>query len=244
MSVILFIVGAPTAEYFTAYATGTSPAPTATATVFADHAGQIIAASAIVPVNASGNIDVYSSGGGNLIVDVTGYFLDQLDGTDNLPISGSLAGNGVVVGTNANSGTGASGVTGVISSTTPGSGAAGVFGFSPATGTVGIGVFGQQNGAGWGVHGKALGAGIGGNFLARTGGTGVNGTASGAGSVGGSFSGETGVSVSATETGVKSTTSSTAIGVEALVGIVSSTAVGNGSAGVAGIKTFLWIPKR
>ncbi len=203
VSVILFIVNAPQPEYVTGYATGTSPAPIGTASVFADHAGQIIAASAIVPVNASGNIDIYSSGGGDLIVDVNGYFLDALDGTDNLPISGSVPSNGVVVGTNASSSAGANGVTGVISSTTPGSGATGVFGFSPATGTVGIGVFGQQNGAGWGVHGKVLGSGIGGNFLAGTGGTGVKGAASGVGSIGGNFSGETGVNVAAgTTTGI------------------------------------------
>ncbi len=219
VSVILFIVGAPTPEYFTAFATGTVPAPIGTASVFADTPGQIIAASALVPVNASGNIDVYSSGGGNLIIDVNGYFLDQLDGSDNLPISGSVPGgagtSGVVVGTNASTTNFANGVTGTISTTTGGIYSAGVRGINNSTGGNGIG-----------VYGSAAGAGPGGFFTAGTGGTGVNGLASGAGSSGGNFSGETGVS---------GTSSSTAGSATAIVGTISSTAPGGTSAGVRGI---------
>ncbi len=215
VSVILFIVNAPQAEYFTAYATGTSPAPTGTASVFADHAGQTIAASAIVPVNASGNINIYSSGGGNLIVDVNGYFLDALDGTDNLPISGNVSGatSGVVVGTNNGTGAFANGVTGVVSTTALTIGSAGVRGINNSTGGSSYGVYGSQAGSGSGVLGMAGNGGIGGNFSAGTGGigvqgvigsvpfpgggTGVAGSAFGAGSVGGSFTGETGVRVTA-----------------------------------------------
>ncbi len=237
VSVILFIVGAPTAEYFTAFATGTSPAPTSTATVFADHAGQIIAASAIVPVNALGNIDVYSSGGGNLIVDVTGYFLDTLDGTDNLPISGNVSGatSGVIVGTNASTSNFANGVTGTISTTTGGLFSAGVRGINNSTGDgIGIGVYGSQAGGGYGVFGTASGAGTGGFFIAGTGGTGVHGSASGAGSLGGVFSAETGVSANGTVAGVHGTNASTANFVAGVLGEITSTASGLGSAGVHG----------
>ncbi len=255
VSVILFIVGAPQPEYFTAYATGTSPAPTATATVFADHAGQIIAASAIVPVNALGNIDIYSSGGGNLIVDITGYFLDQLDGTDNLPISGSVPGNGVIVGTNASTTSLSSGVIGTISSTSSSTiSTAGVRGINNGTG--GIGVWGSQAGSGWGVYGTAAGAGFGGNFIAGTGGYGVVGSSSGAGSRGGDFFGLLGVvglgaGASASAEGVSGTAPRFGVfglSTDATNGIATSgTASGTGSfglfafgnSGASGTKSFV-----
>ncbi len=259
VSVILFIVGAPTAEYFTAYATGTAPAPTGTASVFADHAGQIIAASAIVPVNASGNIDIYSSGGGNLIVDVNGYFLNTLDGSDYLPITGNVSGNaagaGVVVGTNTSTTTTASGIAGVISSTSAGVLSSGVFGLNNGTDVTNAGVWGRgkvgvlgdnfANGAvttGIGVEGLANAAGyitagpagIGVAGAANTGGTGVFGTSLGVGSLGGDFSGDTGVRASGTRTGVtaSATGTGTAYGV---LGQVTSASAGNGSAGVRGV---------
>ncbi len=261
VSVILFIVGAPQAEYFTAYATGTSPAPIGTATVFADHAGQTIAASALVPVDASGNINIYSSGGGNLIVDVNGYFLDVLDGTDNLPISGSVPGGAgntdVIVGSNGDTSGSANGVTGVVSSTTPGGFSAGVRGVNNGAGGSGIGVYGSQAGSGWGVYGTAGNSGIGGNFSAGAGGYGVQGAASGAGfggiftagsdgqgvnaqsfgagSVGGVFSAETGVFASGSVTAVSGTSSNTAANATAIVGTISSTSPGFNSAGVRGI---------
>ncbi len=254
VSVILFIVGAPAAEYFTAYATGTSPAPTGTATVFADRVGQIIAASAIVPVSASGNIDVYSSSGGNLIIDVTGYFLDALDGTDNLPISGNVPGgagnSGVLVGTNASTTASANGVTGIIATTESGVDAAGVRGINNGTGPFGFGfgVYGSHASTGVGVFGSAAGAGVGGFFTAGVGGFGVRGVVSGA-STGGLFSaGAGGIGVSGgasgansiggafnANTAVSGTSSSTTSFATAIVGTISSTSPGGFSAGVRGI---------
>ncbi len=234
VSVILFIVGAPTPEYFTAFATGTVPAPTGTASVFADHAGQIIAASAIVPVSASGNIDVYSSGGGNLIIDVNGYFLNTLDGNDNLPISGNVSGatSGVIVGTNTNTSgsNNNNGVTGVISSAAAGGFSAGVRGLNAGNG---IGVWGSAAGTGngWGVYGTTAGAGIGGYFSAGTGGVGVRGVASDANSIGGFFSAETGVS----GTGTGSPFSSYGLrGAAPLVGVFGEATAGNSGIGTAG----------
>ncbi len=239
VSVILFVVIAPQPEYFTAYATGTSPAPIGTATVFADHAGQIIAASAIVPVNSAGNIDVYSSGGGTLIIDVTGYFLNTLDGTDNLPISGNVPGgagnSGVVVGTNADTSNFANGVTGIVSSTAQGRTSAGVRGINNGTGPLGIGVYGSQKGNGYGVEGTVSGAGVGGVFLANGAGTGVLGSAFGGGSIGGNFSAETGVSAFGTGTAIIGTSSSTSATATAIMGTISSAAAGGNSAGVRGI---------
>ncbi len=228
VSVILFIVGAPQAEYFTAYATGTSPAPTGTATVFADHAGQTIAASAIVPVNAAGNINVYSSGGGNLVIDVTGYFLNTLDGSDYLPITGNVPGGaadstvtGVVVGSNDSTTNRANGVTGVITSTSPGNSAAAVRGINNGTGSVGYGVWGSQAGSGIavygssgtggnGVWGEAVGSGVGVTGIAGASGTGVyalagaggTGVSANGGTYGVQATGDVGVSATGTTTGL------------------------------------------
>ncbi len=245
VSVILFIVGAPQAEYVTAYATGTNPAPIGTASVFADHAGQIIAASAIVPVNSAGNIDVYSSGGGNLIIDINGYYLNQLDGTDQLALTGNVPSGNVLSASNASTSVNASGVGGVISSTSAGAFSSGVVGLNNGSGSQSVGVWGRAkvgvfgdtfvNGAftsGVGVEGLANGVtfitpgvnGIGVAGGANTGGTGVYGSSTGSGSFGGDFTGETGVR------GVTSATA-TVFGVS---GQVTNSGAAAGSAGVRG----------
>ncbi len=240
VSLILFIVGAPQQEYLTAYATGTNPAPIGTATVFADHAGETIAASAIVPVNAAGNIDIYSSGGGTLVVDVNGYYLDALDGTDNLPISGNVpggAGNtGVVVGTNGDTTASANGVTGVIASTGPGASSAGVRGINNGTGAAGIGVYGSQAGSGVGgvgVQGASSGAAsAGGSFFGETG---VRGITSDTGAVSGVLGQVTSSSAAADSAGVHGTNASTTAMADGVLGEITSTTPGAFSAGVRGV---------
>ena len=67
----LTTTASPGFGYFTAYAAGEAR-PTASA-LNTDGAGQTRAAGAIVPVSSAG-FDVYSSAGGHLIVDITGYF--------------------------------------------------------------------------------------------------------------------------------------------------------------------------
>ncbi len=256
VSVILFIVGAPQAEYFTAYATGTSPAPTATATVFADRVGQIIAASAIVPVNASGNIDIYSSGGGNLIIDITGYFLDQLDGTDQLRIIANDPGQAAILGQNNSTSAGSHALGGFVNGTGPvhgvqgqagtsaGSGSSGVHGINDSTTAAVDGVLGEitatspgGNSAGVrGINNGTGGFGIG-VFGSQNGsGFGVEGTVTGAG-FGGVFSAGTngiGVSASGGFLGISASAFDTAGAVYGVRGSVSSGAVTN-SAGVRGI---------
>lgn len=56
---------------------------------------------------------------------------------------------------------GASGVYGRITSTSPGGGSGGVWGYNEGTGSNGIGVVGIQNGSGWGVYGEATTGGLG-----------------------------------------------------------------------------------
>jgi hypothetical protein len=68
---------------------------------------------------------------------------------------------------------GAAGVLGEITSTSPGSVSAGVRGINRSTGGAGIGVYGSQDGSGWGVYGIApSGRGV---FGTTTSGTGVRG---------------------------------------------------------------------
>ncbi len=66
-----------------------------------------------------------------------------------------------VEGTTASSSAFAAGVLGVVSSSTPGAYSAGVRGVNEGTGGSGIGVYGSQNGYGWGVYGTSpKGAGV------------------------------------------------------------------------------------
>ncbi|HWR32682.1 MAG TPA: hypothetical protein VN451_04125, partial [Chitinophagaceae bacterium] len=89
-----------------------------------------------------------------------------------------------------------SAVIGTVTTTGPGAFSAGVRGINNGTSGLGIGVWGSQNGGGWGVYGTAL-SGIGGNFIS-TSGTGAYGSStSGTGVFGFSASG---VGVSGTST--------------------------------------------
>ncbi len=256
VSVILFIVGAPQPEYVTAYATGTSPAPIGTASVFADRVGQTIAASAIVPVNASGNIDIYSSGGGNLVVDINGYFLNQLDGTDNLPISGSVPGttSGVIVGTNTNAGA-VNGVLGQVTNAAALGSSAGVKGINASTAGSAYGVQGwalattptagnsgvigtnfATNSLGSGVLGThaSNGVGVQGQSVGGIGVFGINNAGAGGTGVAGTASGVGSKGGNFTgETGVIGTTNDTGA-VFGVLGQVTSTSAAIGSAGVVG----------
>jgi hypothetical protein len=76
----------------------------------------------------------------------------------------------------------------VVSATAPGGFSSGVRGINNGTGGLGIGVWGSQNGSGWGVYGTAV-AGIGGNFNSPSG-IGVNGSSTSG--TGGNFSSTSG----------------------------------------------------
>ena len=73
-----------------------------------------------------------------------------------LNLSASLSG-AIASGTNNTTAVNASGLTGTISSTTPGANSAGVRGINNGTGSFGIGVWGSQAGSGWGVYGTTSG---------------------------------------------------------------------------------------
>jgi hypothetical protein len=130
-------------------------------------------------------------------------------------ISGTAPG---IQGVSASTSGSAAGVVGEISSTSPGGFSAGVRGINNGTGPLGIGVWGSQEGSGWGVHGTSVN------------GTGVYGRADGGLGTGvlGSHAATTGTAPGIH--GVSASTSSDAAGV---VGEITSAY--SGSAGVRGI---------
>ncbi len=115
------------------------------------------AASGVLGVVSSTNPGMWSAG-------VRGQNADT--GDDGMGVFGSHDGSGIGVYGFTPSGTGvkgatdsvlsnAMGVQGVVNSTAPGGYSAGVRGHNNGTGSLGIGVWGSQDGSGWGVHGFA-----------------------------------------------------------------------------------------
>lgn len=67
---------APPGAFILAYPTGSPPSPIVSLLNF--QAGQTIANAAIVPLNASGSLTINTSHSTHVIMDVNGYFSDQL----------------------------------------------------------------------------------------------------------------------------------------------------------------------
>jgi hypothetical protein len=130
--------------------------------------------------------------------------------------SGSTALEGV---TNSQAGN-AFAVIGTVSHSAPGGFSAGVRGINNGVGGLGIGVYGSQNGSGWGVYGTTPG-GIGVNGVTNTG-VGINGS---------STSGTAGVFSTTSGDGIRATTGGT-VGKFGVIGI--ATADGTGVAGNSG----------
>lgn len=95
-----------------------------------------------------------------------------------LPFSGTALSSSAFQIANTSTASSANGIHGIISSTTAGAFSAAVRGESRATGISGIGVYGSQNGGGWGVYGTApSGIGVFGQHTGTTGtAPGVSGT--------------------------------------------------------------------
>lgn len=192
-------VDAPNAaNYVTVWNTGASQ-PLVSTLNFA--AGQTIANAAIVPAGTGGSITVYSGASLRLIIDINGYFATTLPNTQQLFVEGNYAAEGVIRGTNNSTSSSSSGVVGEISSTSAGGNSAGVRGVNRGTGALGIGVWGSQDGTGWGVYGSAAG------------GVGVYGQAT--------------ATTGAEAFGVYGHSSSSTNGAGGVVGVVQSTPAGN-----------------
>jgi hypothetical protein len=136
-------------------------------------------------------------------------------------------------------------VRGVVNSTTPGGFSAAVRGENRGTGGLGIGVWGSQNGSGWGVYAtSSSGAGVeassgSGTAVEASGAIGVRGFGSTGDGVDGSSTSAIGVSgahsaTNGTAAGVQGTTASTDSSANAIYGVVSSTSPGGFSSALRG----------
>ncbi|MEN8193826.1 MAG: hypothetical protein ABFS12_13470, partial [Bacteroidota bacterium] len=96
---------------------------------------------------------------------------------DNIVAKGYVISNDFIKATNSSTANNINALYGIISSTSPGLNSASVRGENKGTGGIGIGVYGSQDGSGWGVFGKATsGRGV---YGKSTSGYGVYGSASG-----------------------------------------------------------------
>jgi hypothetical protein len=201
ISVNFSVVSAPATPlgaFLLAWPTGQAPPPTAIMTY--GPGATIISNAAIVPLGPSEQLQVNVSHSTHIVMDVNGYFSDVTAQPGTLrAVSSSVVAaiegentslNAFSVGVrgriaSASPPFGSSGVEGVIVSTSPDGGTAGVRGSNNATGANGVGVWGSQNGSGWGVFGETPT------------GYGVNGQLTGDGPGDGSAAGVRGVALAA-----------------------------------------------
>jgi hypothetical protein len=136
--------------------------------------------------NGAGNGVVgYNS---NLVAGAGAGVLGLAFSASGIAVQGTNTLGTAVAGSSGSTTSSATAINGVISSTSPGGFSSAVRGQNNGTGGLGIGVWGSQNGSGWGVYATSVS------------GIGVN--ASGGSGVGVSASGGTGVSASGTTVGV------------------------------------------
>jgi hypothetical protein len=180
---------------------------------------------------------------------------NTLIGMTNSSATGTL---GAVSGSSASQDANANGITGTMSSTTPGSFSAGLRGINNGTGGLGIGVYGSQGGSGWGVYGFApAGLGVNGASNSGTGvnggstsGTGVNGTSTSGTAVRGSSNTGAGLfGSSLTGNALQTSGKLLLTGInEGLGKVLTSDATGNATwqvptAGIAGSGTLNYVAK-
>jgi hypothetical protein len=135
-----------------------------------------------------------TAGHGGLKNGIYGY-TDNGDGNAIIGVNGDSAGTGIAVqGVSYSVASEAVAVQGVIEDTSPGGFSSAVRGQNNGTGGLGIGVWGSQAGAGWGVYATSV--------------SGIGVEASGGSGTGVNASGDTGVSASGTTTGVIGASSS------------------------------------
>jgi hypothetical protein len=146
--------GIPAGSFLLAWPTGQAPPPTAIMTYGPN---QIISNAAIIPLGTGDQINVNVSGSTHVIMDINGYFADEVQGTDfgsYFQVITNTSGYAIFGQNNATACSGACGIYGAIASTTAGSSAVygqatgstgyhfGVLGTISSTATGGAGVFG------------------------------------------------------------------------------------------------------
>jgi hypothetical protein len=119
--------------------------------------GQTIANAAIVPAGGNGGVTVVAGvSGTDLIIDINGYFTDSYNNGIQFFAAVTVPG-AAILGKNYSNGSFAYGVEGDIATTGAAPASAGVRGFNSGTGAGGVGVWGSQEGSGWGVAGDTPG---------------------------------------------------------------------------------------
>jgi hypothetical protein len=119
--------------------------------------GYVLANAAVVPAGTGGSISVFPNTGMHLYGDINGYFTDQFNPNVSVHAVSSTSA-AAVLGENTSTAALAFAVEGVVTSTAPGSGSAGVRGINNGTGglTTGSGVWGSHAGGGRGVYGTSV----------------------------------------------------------------------------------------
>jgi hypothetical protein len=108
------------------------------ATVNARGANEVVNNGVIVPLNASGAIDVYANMGTHMVIDVVGYFFNQLEEGDRLSITGTNANASPLLGVNNATAPGSHGVGGFTGSGATVYGVQGQVGSGTTTGSAGV----------------------------------------------------------------------------------------------------------
>jgi hypothetical protein len=166
---VVAAAGIPAGSFLLAFPTGTPPPPTAIMTY---GPGQVISNAAIVPLGTGDQMNVNVSGSTHVIMDVNGYFADEVQGTafgSYFQVITNTSGYAIYGQNTSTSCSGACGVVGLTSSDT--SGSVGVYGSAGSATGFHYGVEGFISGSsaagGAGVFG-AVGAFPAGNLTPNT----------------------------------------------------------------------------
>ncbi|MBS1511389.1 MAG: hypothetical protein JST86_11150 [Bacteroidetes bacterium] len=246
------LIGRTTGTGFAATLSSTNAVPKALKTIGGlQFAGINEAAGKVLTSDAAGNATwAAPSAAANLILpykdsaaSTTAHIFDIIQ-TSTTTTTAALSGTSRSTAGSANA------ILGTISNTSPGGFSTALRGINNGTGGLGIGVWGSQNGSGWGVYGNTPdGIGVYGNAIASgygvygysNSGTGIYGTSNTG--VAGNFAitnnanGNNALAASTVGDGsaVAGTSASTTGSISAVSGTVSSTAPGGFSSGVRGI---------
>lgn len=133
-------------------------------------AGQTLANAVIVSAGTGGRITVFTAvSGTDMIIDINGYFTDDMNAGQFFRAAGSRAGP-LILAENSSTMVDAEAVRGVLTSTTAMGSSAAVRGVNNGTGVDGSGVYGSHAGGGFGVIGQTLsGRGVYGVATSQTG---------------------------------------------------------------------------
>jgi len=137
---VVAALGIPAGSFLLSWPTGQPPPPTAIMTY---GPGQIISNAAILPVGAGDQINVNVSGSTHVIMDVNGYFANEIQGSGFFQVDTNSTGYAIWGENHATACSGACGVVGEIASNTSGSSA--VYGLAFSTTGYHYGVFGQES---------------------------------------------------------------------------------------------------